>query len=195
MSQRPLAWGMALRLVLCRTGDLSAADKQSITTLCSRAFHEDFSSLFTYITDCAHLLAYLDGPSGPATADDGNLIGHASWSTRWLQPESEDAPLRTAYVDAVATDPAFWGCGVGSAVMTRFAAETQDFALGGLSTTVEGFYAPLGWERWRGQTAMRAADGLVYTPDECVMILRTPLTPPLDLDALLTVEPRGGQPW
>lgn len=27
------------------------------------------------------------------------------------------------------------------------------------------------------------------------VIVRMPLPPPLDLDALLTVEPRDGQPW
>lgn len=194
MSQLRLASGTGIRLVRCETADLSAADKRAIVLVCSRAFHEDFSSLFTYITDCAHLLAYLDGDSSEGADDNGSLVGHASWSTRWLQPEGY-APLRTAYVDAVATDPAYWGCGVGSAVLTRFAAETQDYALCGLSTTVPDFYTRLGWERWRGPTAVRAEQGLAYTPDECVMILRTPLSPPLDLATLLTVEPRGGQPW
>jgi GNAT superfamily N-acetyltransferase len=98
-------------------------------------------------------------------------------------------------VDAVATDPAYWGCGVGSAVMARFAAETRGYQLCALSTTVPGFYDQLGWKRWRGPLAVHAPNGLVYTPDECVMILRTPSAPPLDLDELLTVEPRGGQPW
>jgi len=195
MNPRPVAPGVTLRLAQCRTGDLSAADKQAITSLCSRAFHEDFSSLFTYITDCAHVLAYLDNAGSPGAAAGDALLGHASWSTRWLKPAGCPAPLRTAYVDAVATDPTYWRRGIGGAVMSRFAAETQDYALGGLSTSVPDFYAPLGWERWRGPTAVRVEHGLEYTPDECVMILRTPLTPPLDVDALLTVEPRGGQPW
>ncbi len=194
MDEHSLAAGKTLRLVVCATADLSAEDKRVITALCSRAFQEDFSSLFTYITDCAHVLAYLDGEHSSDAAAGGELVGHASWSTRWLQPAGHP-PLRTAYVDAVATDPTYWGCGIGRAVMTQFAAETQDYALGGLSTSVAGFYARLGWERWHGPTAVRAKHGLEYTPDECVMILRTPFSPALDLDELLTVEPRDGQPW
>lgn len=194
MPQQRLASALRLRLVQCTTSDLSIGDKQAITTLCTRAFHEDFSSLFTYITDSAHLLAYLDGESTEGANDMGDLVGHAAWSTRWLQPTG-CAPLRTAYVDAVATDPAYWGCGVGSAVLTESATQTRDYTICGLSTSVAGFYTQLGWERWRGLTAVRGDAGLEYTPDDHVMILRTPLTPPLDLSTLLTVETRGGQPW
>ena len=63
------------------------------------------------------------------------------------------------------------------------------------STRRASFYARLGWERWRGPTAMRADDGLVPTPDDTVMILRTPTTPALDTAALLIADYRAGQPW
>lgn len=73
--------------------------------------------------------------------------------------------------------------------------EIQGFDLGGLSTPRVAFYARLGWERWRGPTAVQAKDGIVPTPDDTVMIWRTPKTPALDTTTLLVAEPRGGQPW
>ena len=58
------------------------------------------------------------------------------------------------------------------------------------------FYRRLGWEPWIGPLAIRSEQGLDPTPDdECVLILRLPRTPDLDLTALLTAEWRPGEPW
>jgi GNAT superfamily N-acetyltransferase len=173
---------LALRVVT--TPQLDAAERNAIVDLCTRAFGFDFSSLFHYVQLVDHVMAYRDGV----------LVGHAIWSTRWLQPEGL-APLRTTYVDAVATDPTRWGQGIGSAVMRRLAAETADFDLGGLSTERPTFYERLGWERWLGLLGVRTENGIEPTTNETVLILRTPHTPPLDLRSLLTVEWRGGSPW
>ena len=175
---------MTTELSIAPTHDLTGPTRDAIVAMCTRAFDQDFGNLFDFVTASMHVLAY----------QGGTLIGHACWATRWLQPEG-CAPLRTAYVDAVATDPAFQGRGVGSAVIARLIAEIQPFDLGGLSTQRVAFYARLGWERWHGPTAMRTPDGLVPTPDDTVMILRTPATPPLDTGALLVAEYRGGQAW
>jgi GNAT superfamily N-acetyltransferase len=173
------------RLVVCSVADLTSADKTAIVALCSEAFGQDFGELFDLVPDdSVHALAYVEG----------QLAGHACWSTRWLQPAGWE-PLRTAYVDAVATRPSLQGRGVGSSVMRRMAEETRDYDLGGLSTSRAPFYRRLGWEQWRGPVAIRHESGLVYTPGETVLILRTSHTPRLDLDGLLTAEPRGGQPW
>lgn len=166
------------------TGELTCSARDAIVALCTRAFDQDFANLFDFVSDSLHVLAYRDG----------TLIGHACWAARRLEPAGH-APLRTAYVDAVATDPAFQGRGVGSAVMERLMAEIQPYDLGGLSTPRVAFYARLGWERWRGPTAMRTDDGLVATPDDTVMILRTPTTPPLDTTTLLIADYRPGQAW
>ena len=166
------------------TRDLDDATRAAIVALCTRAFGEDFSNLFVFVQDSMHVLAQRDGA----------LIGHACWAARQLQPEGH-APLRTAYVDAVATEPACQGQGVGSAVIGRLIAEIQPYDLGGLSTRRVAFYQRLGWEQWRGPTAMRIPGGLVPTPDETVLILRTPTTPPLDTTALLIADYRAGQPW
>jgi aminoglycoside 2'-N-acetyltransferase I len=68
--------------------------------------------------------------------------------------------------------------------------------LGGLSPSDAKFYARLGWESWRGPTAIRTpAGGLLDTTGEDVMILRLPGTPALHLDARLTAEWRPGELW
>ena len=80
--------------------------------------------------------------------------------------------------------------------MRRLANEIDDYELACLQTDLRGFYEPLGWELWRGPLAGRGDDGLVPTPDqEGVMILRVARTPPLDLDALLTIECQQYRIW
>lgn len=169
---------------LLPTARLDRATRALIVALCNRAFAQDFASLFDFVTDSIHVLAHREG----------TLIGHACWATRWIEPEGH-APLRTAYVDAVATEPEWQGRGVGSAVIRRLIAEIRGYDLGALSTPRVSFYARLGWERWHGSTAMRTGAGLVPTPDDTVMILRTATTPPLDTTTLLIADERAGQAW
>lgn len=172
------------RLTVLPTNALSISDKEAIVDVCTRAFAEDFGELFQLVDDSIHVLATLDE----------RLVGHACWATRWLQPEGH-APLRTAYVDAVAVDPAYQGRGIGTAVMRRLNADVQTYQLGGLSTDRISFYERTGWELWRGPTGIRGPDGVTLTPDDAVMILRTQLSSPPDLHALLTAEPRPVNPW
>lgn len=171
-------------LAVAPTQALSEAEKEAIVALCTHAFDEDFGGLFDLVDSSMHVLARLDGV----------LVGHACWATRWLQ-QAGHAPLRTAYVDAVAADPTRQGRGIGSAVILRLNDEIQDYELGGLSTDRVSFYERNRWERWRGPIGIRTPEGVAMTPADIVMILRTPLTPPLDLDALLTAEPRPVNPW
>ncbi len=175
------------QIAIWSTSDLSPAQKREIVALCTRAFEQDFGELFALVERASE-------PQHVLAMRDGRLVGHAMWSTRWLQPAGQPA-LRTAYVDAVATEPNLWGQGIGSAVLERLIRETQEYALVGLSTRRVSFYERQGWERWRGPLAARTEGGLVATPDETVLIRRTPLSPPLDVDSLLTVEWRPGQPW
>ena len=181
-ADRPLSLQPVLEVV--GVDDLSPADRSAIIRLCADAFEEDFTPLFQYLPDSTHVLARLDG----------ELVSHACWVTRSLQP-GELRPLRTAYVEAVATAPPHQGRGYGSAVMRRLAAAIGDYELGGLSTGRFSFYERLGWERWPGPLAIRTQHGLLHTPGERVLILRLPRTPPLDLHALLTAEWRPGELW
>jgi len=79
--------------------------------------------------------------------------------------------------------------------MKRAAGSIVDFQLGALCPATPDLYARLGWVFWRGVLSIRESRGLLPTPDEKVMILRLPKTPPLDLDAALAAEWRPGELW
>jgi aminoglycoside 2'-N-acetyltransferase I len=166
---------------------LTSTQKAEIIRMCTEAYDEYFGEMFDYLPNSAHVLAYFEG----------ELVGHAAWVTRWLQ--QDDGPLlRTAYVEAVATAPAHQRKGYASATMRQLHAHiaAQGFDLGGLSPFSVDYYARLGWERWRGPLAIRSETGLQPSPsDECVMILRLPKTPALNLDAQLSAEWRRGELW
>ena len=165
-----------------RTKDINDAERSAIIRLCTDAHHVDFGPLFSFLPpDGLHVLAY----------DDAQLVSHAVVTTRWLQPENLPI-LKTAYVDAVATDPAYQRQGVGSSVMRHLASAIQDYELACLETERVSFYAQLGWEEWRGSLAGRKGTELMPTPDQKgIMILRLAHTPPLNLDGSLTVEYDG----
>ena len=166
-----------------RTEELNADTRASIIHVCCTAHQkDDFIHLFSYIPSGGiHVLAYREQ----------ELVSHAVVTTRWLQPEGLPV-LRTAYVDAVATLPAYQGQGIGSRVMRHLASVIADFEIACLETDRVSFYARLGWEEWRGPLAGRSAGELLPTPDQKgIMILRLAHTPPLDVDRSLTIEYAG----
>lgn len=166
-----------------RTEALDATTRTAIIDLCIIAHQEeDFRNLFTYIpTGGLHFLAY----RGRA------LVSHAVVTTRWLQPEGLPL-LKTAYVDAVATLPAYQGQGIGSALLRHLALGLVDYEIGCLETDRISFYTQVGWETWRGPLFGRKGTELLPTPDQKgIMILRLARTPPLDLDRSLTIDYDG----
>ena len=171
-------------VTVARVDLLSAAERDEIIALCAAAFDEEFGRMFELLRGSTHVLARLDG----------RLVAHACWVTRWLQPDGL-APLRTAYIEAVAVDPDHQRRGIGGHVMRRLVAEVQDYDLAALSPAVEPFYARLGWEPWGGPTAIRTDESSLPTPGEEIMILRTRRTPPLDLSARISAEWRDGELW
>jgi aminoglycoside 2'-N-acetyltransferase I len=130
-------------------------------------------------------------------ADDrGQIVAHASVVERLL--EADGRPMRTGYVEAVATLPEWRGRGIATRLVRAADQHIQaGFDLGALSTDVHGLYARLGWERWRGPTFVRTVDGPVRTEgeDDGIMILRTSRTPPLTLREALSCEWRAGDVW
>lgn len=127
---------------------------------------------------------------------DGRIAAHASVVERELHVANR--PLRTGYVEAVATDPALQGRGHGTIVMRDASAYIRDgFALGGLGTGAHHFYERLGWVTWRGPTSVRTRDGLVRTADDdgSILVLPTPSSPELDLSAPISCEWRPGDVW
>ena len=157
----------------------------AVLSLCARAFDEDVAPRFETFTKPTHVLGY----------DLGALVSHALRVTRWLQPE-DLRPLSTAYVEMVATDPGHRRRGFATQVMRRLAKCIVDYELGALCPADPRLYLKLGWRLWRGPLFIRRRAGsLIPTPQERVMILRLPKTPPLNLDAPLSAEWRPGELW
>jgi aminoglycoside 2'-N-acetyltransferase I len=166
------------------TDGLSARDLDEVRALCTAAYDEDFFRILELLGPGCHLLGRVEG----------SLVTHAMWVTRMLQPASLE-PLRTAYLEAVATDPAHQRRGHASALLRRLPEEIADFDLAALCPSDAAFYQRLGWEAWRGPLLIRRGRVLEATPDETVMVLRLPRTPPLDLDEPLSAEWRRGELW
>jgi len=167
------------------TPDLPRPVARELRALCAETYGEDLDGYFADIGPGVHLLGRVEG----------RLVSHLMWVTRTLYLDDR-APLRTAYVELVATRVEDQGRGHASALMRRLADEIRGFELGALSPTVPSFYARLGWESWRGPLAVRTDAGLDPSPDEHLMVLRLPGTPQaLDLDAPLTVDWRPGEVW
>jgi aminoglycoside 2'-N-acetyltransferase I len=128
---------------------------------------------------------------------EGRIVSHASVVERELHVGGR--PLRTGYLETVATLPACQGKGFGSRVVAAASEHIRArFELGGLSTGRVSFYQRMGWERWLGPTSMRLPDGaLARTEDDDggILVLRTPATPPLDLSAPISCEWRPGDVW
>jgi aminoglycoside 2'-N-acetyltransferase I len=71
------------------------------------------------------------------------------------------------------------------------------YELGALGTGSPAFYERLGWLRWRGPTFVHTDRGLERTPEEDggVLVLPTPTSPAIDLDAPISCDWRPGDVW
>jgi aminoglycoside 2'-N-acetyltransferase I len=169
------------------TGDVPVALLAEIRTLVDAAFEGGFSD-----DDWAHGL----GGRHVVLTEDGRPVAHASVVPRVL--EVAGRPLRTGYVESVATAPARQGAGLGTRAMetiTRLVRE--EYELGALSTSAPGFYARLGWERWQGPTYVRACARTFRTADEDdgIMVLRFGVSAAVDLTSPIACEARAGDDW
>ena len=127
---------------------------------------------------------------------DGQIVTHASVVERELHVDGQ--PLRTGYVEAVATAPAHHGVGHGSQVMEAVTAHIRArFELGGLGTDRHHFYERLGWLTWQGPAFVRGPDGPERTIEEegYILVLRTPTSPPFELTGAISCEWRSGDVW
>lgn len=85
--------------------------------------------------------------------------------------------------------------GHGSAIMRRLQYEVGGYDLGALSPRRPEWYERLGWVRWQGPLfILKDADAL-ETPDECVMVMRTPHSGEIDIRSPLTGEWRPFELW
>lgn len=163
---------------------LSQDEINEILTLCSNAFEEDFKPFLQTFTQPIHVVAKLGT----------KLVSHALWITRWLQ--AGDSPLlRTAYVEAVATERSYRRRGYATLVMARLGQEIQSYEIGALSPAETSLYTRQGWEYWQGPLYARKEGRLIPIPGETAMILRTPKTPAMNTRAPLSIEWREKEVW
>jgi aminoglycoside 2'-N-acetyltransferase I len=114
--------------------------------------------------------------------------------TLWI----DDRPFATGYIEGVAVAPAMQRRGLGTAVMRAVTDLLHaNFELGFLSTSVEGFYERLGWERWQGASYVQDGSTRVRTEDEDdgLMALRFGPSAGVELTASVTCEARTGEDW
>lgn len=182
---------MPVRLRDLPTESLTEPELIAIRALMDAAFGTDEEDGFAD-EDWAHAL----GGRHFVLDIHGQIVSHASVVERVLEIGGQ--PLRTGYVEAVATAPGLEDRGHGSAVMTAANEHIlATFELGALGTGRHAFYGRLGWETWRGQALLRTPEGPVRTPDEegFILVLRTPQSPPFDLSDSISCEWRPGDVW
>ncbi len=181
-----------LRLRRLATQELTADEVRAIRALMEDAFGTEGEDERFSDDDWEHAL----GGVHFVLELDGEIVAHAAVVERRLFVAGR--PLRTGYVEAVATSPDRQGVGLGSIVMTDVTEYVRDgFELGGLGTGRRSFYGRLGWRIWGGPSAVRTSDGERPTPDDdgYIMVLETPTSPPLDLGAAISCEERPGDVW
>ena len=157
---------------------------EAVRRLCDAAYGTTTQPYFASLGPGEHLL----GMHG------GQLVSHLMWVTRWLEPHGH-RPLKTAYVEMVATTPHAQRQGHATALLQYFVPLVGDCELAALCPATDGLYRRLGWRWWRGPLSARRDGHVVLTPEERVMIMPLPLTPALDLDVPLSVEWRPGEVW
>jgi aminoglycoside 2'-N-acetyltransferase I len=173
------------------SSDLTAHDTASVRALLWAAFAGDEHGGFSE-HDWQHSLGGMHW-----LAEVGSqIVAHTAVVERDIHVGGQ--PLRTGYVEAVATLPTHQRRGYGSAVM-RAVNDYIDahFELGALGTSSHAFYHRLGWQTWQGRSFVRTADDEQATPDEdgYILVLRTSGTPPLDATAQISCEWRPGDVW
>jgi aminoglycoside 2'-N-acetyltransferase I len=180
-----------LRLRQLSTPQLTGSETEAIRALMDAAFGSDEEEGFSD-DDWEHAV----GGIHFVLELDGEIVAHAAVVERDIHVAGQ--PLRTGYVEAVATAPERQGMGLGSIVMTDVTDHIRErFELGGLGTGRQAFYGRLGWQVWAGPSSVRTADGDRPTPDDdgSIMVLATPTSPPLDLTAPISSDWRPGDTW
>jgi aminoglycoside 2'-N-acetyltransferase I len=172
---------------------LSAAELQDLRGMLERAFADAAEGGLTE-EDWEHTLGGVHVFA--RDQDAGVIVSHAAVIGRLLI--ADDRPIRTGYVEAVATSPGHRQRGYASAVMREAASLIHaGYDLGALATGLPNFYERLGWEVWRGPTWADSPTGPLRTPDEdgAVMVLRTVATAHLDTTGPLRGDWRPGDVW
>ena len=175
----------AVEIEVLASDELDAGDRADLWRLWSRAF-DDFTA-----HDADHAYGGVH-----VIARDDEIVAHASAVGRRLK--FGDGPWRTVgYVEAVAVDPTRQRRGLGRLLMRTLMVELRArWSIAMLSTgRATGFYASLGWERWRGASLTDDGHRAVVDGEHGgLMILREGDAVP-DLTLSVTCEDRPGDAW
>jgi len=175
---------MSLQLQVVSSHAMTRTQRDAVVALCSEVFGLDYAYYLNLCPDRVHVLGYVKE----------QLVSHALWLDRPLR--IGDGPwLNSAYVEGVATAEAQRTRGYGSAVMRCLQAAIADYDLGALSPAVPQWYARLGWQQWLGPLWILDGETQLATPQETVLIHRTPRAAPLDVNASLTAPWRPFELW
>ena len=177
---------MALETRVIRSADMTEAQASEVADLCGPIFNCNYRELMDLAPVRTHVLGY----------DTGRLVAHALWLDRPLRM-AWGSWFDAAYVEGVATHPDYRGRGHGAAIMRRLQEDIRSYPLGALSPQ-EGaidWYLALGWERWQGPLWIEEECSVTPTPDETVLVFRTPNTPSLNLTAALAAPWRPFAWW
>jgi aminoglycoside 2'-N-acetyltransferase I len=175
---------MEFTLTTVHSSVITQTQAAEVIALCSEVFHIDYAYLMGLCPKRTHVLGYAGN----------SLVSHALWLERRLRV-GEGPWLNAAYVEGVATHTGFRAHGYGSALMRRLQREIGSHDLGALSPAREEWYARLGWVRWQGPLSILKDGEYTDTPNDCVMVYRTPQSADIDLRARLTGEWRPFEPW
>lgn len=172
------------------TAELTASQTERIRALLWAAFEADDEGFSE--DDWQHAL----GGRHFLVEHEGEIVAHAAVVAGTI--EIGGRPLRTGYVEAVATARDRQGRGYGTLAMQSAGDHIRrGYEIGVLGTGSHGFYERLDWTTWRGPSFVRTGGGLVATPDDdgYIMVLRTPATPPLEALDPMVCEWRPGDVW
>ncbi len=117
---------MSFRIV--RTTHLTPHERDELLALCRAAYDEELADYLDAAGPGVHLLGRLDD----------RLVSHVMLVERALQPEGLP-PLRTGYVELVATHPELQGRGYASTLMREVPALLAPFELGALAPSDPAF--------------------------------------------------------
>lgn len=178
---------MTIHTAVRRTSELTGAEVDALRALCDAAFADGFDD---------HDLDHALGGWHAWVTVDRVLRAHAAVVPRTL--DADGLRWVAGYLEAVAVHPDHQRRGLGSrAVLALHPTLDRRFELGALSTDAPAFYERLGWERWRGTTAVRTTQGDRPTPEEDagILVRRTGPSADLPLTGRLVCEPRPGDDW
>ncbi len=178
-----------IRVRRAATAELAQEELEAVRELVLGAFGGRFDE-----HDWDHTL----GGVHVMAVEDGEMVAHGAVVPRVLV--AGGLPLRTGYVEGVATRGDRRGRGLATLVMAEAGKVVRErYELGALGdgTGIPGFYQRLGWETWQGPTWVAGPNGLERTADEDggILVLRTPATEGLDLTGPLVCDWRAGDVW